>query len=529
MKTRTLILYWLLLLAPAVLLGGWAFRLLGHERERTERQVRQAAELRVAAAAAGLRLSVAQAQGELMGLLRELPPGGEAEKLAALREARPLVRNAFVWTPAAGVAHPRAGEATAEEQRFLSRYESLFGGRDSWAAPAPDGGGAAGGAGGGWRPWFKEDRLYLLGWARREDGTVCGIELDWPVLLSRLVSAFPDPGEGWTYLLLDGAGRVMHQRGSAPAAPEERRPDVVESLAPELPHWQLVALAGDEVFAPRGPGFMLIGGLLIAIFLTAMVSGGALLTWQACAQRRDAQRKTTFVSNVSHELKTPLTTIRMYAELLSEGRVQDEAKRRHYLGVMAQESQRLTRLVNNVLDFSRLEQGHRTYRAETLPIGPFLAAFLDAQAARLAAEGFQVHAAVEHGDTPVRFDRDALEQVLLNLVDNAVKYAAEGRELSLSGGRRGDRYTVRVEDRGPGVAPEHRGRIFEKFYRADASLTANRPGSGLGLSIARGLARDLGGDVRFEPRAGGGSCFVVELACSGPAGADGSAEEGSGV
>ena len=541
MKTGTLVLYWILLLAPAMLLGGWAFRLLGHERERMERQVREAAGLRAEAAAGAVRAAVTLAERELTGMLRALPAGGEEARLAELRETHPLVRNAFVWQRGVGVVYPRAGESTSEERRFLSRYESLFSGRDPWPSQAQDDrpeGPIAPKADAnrafpadGWKPWFGEDRLYMLGWARRGDATVCGVELDWPVLLSRIVSDFPDPGADWTYVLTDGAGRPMHQRGPTERAPGAH-PDLAVSLAPELPHWQLGAIAAPGVLAAagRGGGFLLVGSLLIAIFLAAIASAGALLTWQALAQRRDAQRKTTFVSNVSHELKTPLTTIRMYAELLNEGRVQDEGKRRRYLDVMAQEAQRLTRLVNNVLDFSRLEQGRKTYRPEELAVGPFVDAFLATQGARLAAEGFQVHTAIDAPDTAVRFDRDALEQVLLNLVDNVTKYAAEGRELSLTGrpGPDGRRYTLAVEDRGPGVPREHCGRLFEKFYRGDPSLTTRRPGSGLGLSIARGLARDLGGDVRFEPREGGGSRFLMDLPLAPPA-AGGRCEPGMTV
>ena len=182
-----------------------------------------------------------------------------------------------------------------------------------------------------------------------------------------------------------------------------------------------------------------------------------------------------------------------------------------YLRVIIEQSHRLTRLVNNVLDFSRLEQRRKTYRPEELDAAAFVTGIVEDHRLRMAAAGLD--AVVEGAGQPawVRTDRDALEQALLNLVDNALKYAAEGKQLCVGVSRRGGWIDIRVSDRGPGVARAQRARIFEKFHRVDDSLTAGKPGSGLGLSIARSLLRDQGGDVFYEPRAGGGSTFVIRL------------------
>jgi signal transduction histidine kinase len=264
---------------------------------------------------------------------------------------------------------------------------------------------------------------------------------------------------------------------------------------------------------------MLLAGLLLAIVVVAILAGGTLLSWQAQRHMAEALQKTSFVSNISHELKTPLTSIRMYAELLGEGRVKDPGKITKYLQVIAVESQRLTRLVNNVLDFSRLEQGKKKYRVESLDCADFVRRFLETHRLRLAEAGLKVSAELPAEPVWLFADRDALEQVLLNLVDNVIKYAAEGGELQITLERQGDHWRLAVMDRGPGIAPRHRVRIFERFYRVDDSLTASQPGSGLGLSIARRLLRDLGGELTFEPRVGGGSCFVARLpAGAGPKG-----------
>ncbi|MBI5445696.1 MAG: HAMP domain-containing histidine kinase [Deltaproteobacteria bacterium] len=177
------------------------------------------------------------------------------------------------------------------------------------------------------------------------------------------------------------------------------------------------------------------------------------------------------------------------------------------------ESQRLTRLVNNVLDFSRLEQGRKTYSRETFDLRGAVRAVLDAQAGRLQEAGVRLDVRMPEVPLRVRADRDALEQAVLNLLDNAVKYAGAGGELTVEAGRDGPGCRVRFLDRGPGVPPSHRTRIFEKFHRVDDSLAARQPGSGLGLAIARQLLRDLGGDLAYRPRKGGGASFEITLPC----------------
>jgi signal transduction histidine kinase len=199
----------------------------------------------------------------------------------------------------------------------------------------------------------------------------------------------------------------------------------------------------------------------------------------------------------------------MYAELLMEGRVTSEEKRKNYLRVIVDESRRLARLVNNLLDFSRLEQGRKKYRIEALNLSDFLEEFIDAQRMPVEKAGLSLSLRLPAESVRIRFDRDVLEQVLLNLVDNAVKYAAGGKKLVIALQRTDTGWQLSVMDAGPGIPARDHQRIFEKFYRGNDSLTADYPGSGLGLSIARQLMRDMGGDLKYETRPGGGSCFII--------------------
>jgi len=279
-----------------------------------------------------------------------------------------------------------------------------------------------------------------------------------------------------------------------------------------LPGWEVVGFLAEGSSRLPGGVFFMLSAVLAGGLVAAILAGGALLMRQARRSEEEAVQKTSFVANVSHEFKTPLTTIRLYSELLEQGRVADAEKRSDYLRTIGRETQRLSRLVNNVLDFSRLEQGRKRFERVELDLGATLARVLEIQRPRLAEAGLVLQQTLPDEAVRVMADRDAFEQILLNLLDNACKYGASGGEVSvtlLQRARGGAE--VRVADRGPGVPSAHRGRIFEKFHRVDDTLTAEKGGAGLGLSIASQLARGFGGDLRYAERAGGGAEFILEL------------------
>lgn len=575
MNRRTIILYGLILLVPTLVIGVVAFHLLSHEQERIDQAARSSARDRARVIAETLQVTVEAVEDKLAEELRHIPRDRLEQTLLEWEQYNPLARNVFIWQKGFGLQYPRPGRAAvSEEKRFIARYNALFSGRLPWhtaradardpSSPKTVGSNAgaqsfrgvdsedqpglireirkfktvrhelenmakggvkhhksgrgsnipAQGAG-GWIPWFEENRLYILGWVLPgPDDTIYGIELELMTLLSRLVTDFPDsPTDSTVYALLDGSGRILHQAGTA-TLEEGMKPDITVSLAPQLPHWYVgVYFTGGLLPVQSVKGFLLLSGLLLAIFIVTIISGGSLLMWQVHRNMRDARQKTSFVSNVSHELKTPLTSIRMYAELLNEGRIKDPEKKKRYLQVIVDESQRLTRLVNNVLDFSRLEQGRKKYHLEELEMTGYLLEIVEFHHLRIQEAGMVLEVHVPDESIVIKTDRDAIEQVILNLIDNAIKYAADGGELVIALKVIDGHCEIRFMDRGPGVPPAHRSSIFEKFHRIDDSLTSQQPGSGLGLSIARRFLTDLDGDLLFEPRGGGGSCFVVLVPC----------------
>jgi len=553
-KPRWIVIAWLLLLVPTLLLGVGALRLLQSEAARLAASSRATALDRISAMAGNIDLAVAEVEDGLQETLRNLPQGDLDEQLEAWKRSNPLVRNVFIWQRGRGLTHPDPEHpANDEEAAFVRRYLPLFSNQAGWqeplrdvaatpksvsvsnvlaerkelrqlakqapapvadvaaeavvsaAAPAP----AQTRGASGWRSWYADDQLHLLGWFSPQGSALrYGVEVEMMALLGRLLANLPSsPPAGTAYALLDGNGAVFHQVGNL----EIVAADTPLASAPvaSLPHWQIAAYGTAE--GEVGGGLLLVGSLLVGTFTIAILLGGSLLLWQAYRHQRDARQKTSFVSNVSHELKTPLTTIRMYAELLGEGRISDPDKQHRYLQTIIKESQRLTRLVGNILDFSRLEQGRRQYRHDPLDLVELLQQLLEGQQVRLAEAGLNLEWERPAQPLPLHSDRDALEQIILNLIDNAIKYAAEGGRLKVKVKLQEKSLLIQICDFGPGIPTAHRQRIFEKFHRVDESLTARSQGSGLGLSIARQLSEGLGGTLSYIVPEAGGSCFELRL------------------
>jgi signal transduction histidine kinase len=224
-----------------------------------------------------------------------------------------------------------------------------------------------------------------------------------------------------------------------------------------------------------------------------------------------ARQKTTFVANVSHELKTPLTSIRLFAEMLKEGRQPDPARRQKYLNLMVAETERLTRLINNVLDFSKMEKGKKQYNKADLDAVLLVRDLLESQRVRFEHNGFTIGYSGNTGQAFIDGDEEALKQALLNLLSNAEKYSGERRDIRIDIEETGEAVLILVKDRGPGIPPGDAKKIFKEFYRGDDSLTARVKGSGLGLSIARKIIDDHNGNIQYFSRDGGGSIFQIQL------------------
>jgi two-component system phosphate regulon sensor histidine kinase PhoR len=253
----------------------------------------------------------------------------------------------------------------------------------------------------------------------------------------------------------------------------------------------------------------LLGLLLIPVSTVIIAVGLAVLGLSVRAERRASQLKSDFIANVSHELKTPLSLIRMFGELLATGRHKGETMAREYASIITRESDRLSHLIDNVLDFARLERGKASYRFAEGHLEEVVERALDVVRHRLDKEKLRLRTEIESNLPPVRIDEDAMTLVLLNLVDNAVKYAGDGGEVSVRLRRVPGAVALVVSDRGVGISPAEQARIFERFYRAESARARNVRGSGIGLSLVKHIAEAHGGRVEVESAVGVGSTFTV--------------------
>jgi two-component system phosphate regulon sensor histidine kinase PhoR len=256
---------------------------------------------------------------------------------------------------------------------------------------------------------------------------------------------------------------------------------------------------------------VLIGGAVFVI-----LGGLLLLGFAIRRERRLSALKSEFISNVSHELKTPLSIISMFGEMLAQGRTKSPEQAHEYAEIIWRESVRLGRLIDNVLDFAKIERGADMYEFEDeVDLREVVERAIDLSARRVAAADMTLSNELAEDLPPVRLDANAFTLAALNLIDNAVKYAADGKRIELRLARQGDRAVLSVRDFGPGIAPDEHAHIFERFYRARAVRLKPIRGSGIGLALVQHIARAHGGDTELESRSGEGSTFSIWLPIGG--------------
>lgn len=251
---------------------------------------------------------------------------------------------------------------------------------------------------------------------------------------------------------------------------------------------------------------------LLAFLAIALMGGIGLAFHAANRAIKLSEMKSDFVSNVSHELRTPLASIRVFAELLRLGRLRTPEKSREYGEYIEAESRRLTGLINNILDFSRIESGQKTYRFVRGDVGDVVGATLKTFDIRLKPSGFQIrYEGPDRPLPPLELDPDAIAQAIHNLLDNAVKYSGDSREIVVRLARDADSILIAVRDHGIGIARSEQPRIFDRFHRVSTGLVHNVKGSGLGLSIVAHVVQAHHGRITVDSEPGNGSTFTIRL------------------
>jgi signal transduction histidine kinase len=255
----------------------------------------------------------------------------------------------------------------------------------------------------------------------------------------------------------------------------------------------------------------LLGVLLIPVSTLIIAVGLAIVLLTVASERRTSRMKSDFIANVSHELKTPLSLIRMFGELLATGKHKGAESPKEYAEIITREAERLSHLIDNVLDFARIERGKASYDFAEGHLDEVIERALDVCRYRVEKEKMRLNTVIEPGLPPVRMDENAMTLVLLNLVDNAVKYAADGKEIDVRLFRTPGGVTLSVRDQGPGIPEDELPRIFERFYRARTARDRNVRGSGIGLALVKHIVEAHGGRLSVSSVVGQGATFTVAL------------------
>jgi signal transduction histidine kinase len=445
----------------------------------------------------------------------------DPDRLRQIVRSRPGIGQLFVLNPDGTLLHPDpAGTLNDSEREFLLHAKQTFDDKDLIRNGSADENDVVPTTH-GWHVRYWGPGLNLVFYHRLESGKVVGVLVPRSRWIADLIAELPETAppvgsrDGFAsearVRLVNSNGDVVYQWGAF-------EPDDTAKAFAELPlcnplsSWRLEYFVDAERFAAVGrSAYWNLFSALAAIGLGLIVVAASFYREYA-REMREAVQRVNFVNQVSHELKTPLTNIRMYAELLEADleRIDCEgvATPRSHLHVIVTESQRLSRLIGNVLTFARQRRNQLSLRKTTARVDEVIAAVIERFRPTFRQKGIEVvfDAAAS---APVRVDADALEQILGNLISNVEKYAAAGGHMEIVSRQEDSQTSIVVADRGPGIPVGVRGKIFRPFYRV-SDRTEGTTGTGIGLSIARKLARMHGGDVVLLP-CESGTRFQIQL------------------
>jgi len=348
-----------------------------------------------------------------------------------------------------------------------------------------------------------------LSW-NKNNSTQTSMVIDFPVYLKSISEKMIkklDPGSSINIKIEDNQGKLVFSK-----VLKEEIGYLSFPFPENLPQWKLL-------LSENKPGFLTTllkarSGIYLFIFILIallMLLGFAFIMYTLNVELRLNKLKSEFISNVSHELKSPLTSIRMMTEMLHHNRVQTEERKSAYYSAMLEESEHLSHLIDNILDFSRMDDDRKKYDFTDVNLDELLCKFLESTRERLQEPGFDIRYNRPDHVPVVKADKNAILQVFYNLVDNAIKFSGTSRQIDITLFAKGDKVLFCVRDYGIGISGKDQEKIFDRFYRGDKPQRLGIKGSGIGLTIVKQIIEAHGGTINIESEVGKGSRVVVRL------------------
>ena len=242
-----------------------------------------------------------------------------------------------------------------------------------------------------------------------------------------------------------------------------------------------------------------------------LISGAVLISRTIAQEMAVLRLKSDFVSSVSHEFKSPLTSIKSLAERLRDGKVKDSDRMKEYFSVITQDADRLARLVTNILDFSKIEEGKREYEFEETDLGNLMIQKIEDFQTEEIAKGVKIQTQISENIPHLAVDKEALIQALNNLLDNALKFSMDRKEIEVILKKDDTNVIIEVKDKGIGIPPDELDKIFEKFYQGRNEVRKSTKGTGLGLTLVKHTVEAHGGRIKVKSQVGKGSTFSIIL------------------
>ncbi len=314
---------------------------------------------------------------------------------------------------------------------------------------------------------------------------------------------------------LDFHWQIFKEGGELLLQSSEEMPEelMITSIFPSsLPSWSMALYKESTsiiyTFFRASKGIFIYIFLLIVVVLVL----GLFFTLQVINKELALSKmKSDFISTVSHEFKSPLTSIRQMSEMLHDEIITTESRKKEYYAVMLEQSERLSHLIDNILDFSKIEEGKKAFRFERTNLPELITNVKSAFQNRISNEGFSVSASIPHSLPEIVIDKEAIQQVLYNLLDNAYKYSGDSKNIEIIAESQEDSVKISVKDFGIGIQPEDQNKIFNHFFRGGDELTRSAKGSGIGLTIVKKIVEAHQGTITLESTLGKGSIFQVTL------------------
>jgi signal transduction histidine kinase len=489
------------IVVPAIIVAALGWVSLRQWERSAELLRREQARDMATMAAEKVEMALRQIEDRFVQRLQTAVAAGDVDAAALDRVVvgEPLIRSLYLVNGRGQLLYPRhwhSPQASDADREFARRLADAS--RDTWGRSDR-------------RELLMAGQLCVVTMVNARDAgpLLAAFARDQDVLRRDVLAAsLASLESGVVLAVIDEQGQPVYAR--SPLDQAERV--LAVSFRQGLPQWQMAVYARVDDATRAAVRRQVTVFMVAFVVLCGVIVAGSVVTWRLIRRETEMARlKSDFVANVSHDLKTPLSVIRMFGETLEMGRVPEEARRQEYYRVITREAERLSRLIENVLDFSRIEGGRRRYDIIRRPVEPLVRETLEAFAYPLAQQGFKVEVTCAPDLPEVPLDAHAVGQALANLVDNAIKYSADDRALSVEARVEGGELAVSVTDRGIGIPPAEQARIFDKFYRVGRSETQGRRGSGVGLALVRHVAEAHGGRVIVQSAPGEGSRFTLRL------------------